>query len=196
MTVKPDASAPSLAILAADVLYKNAQQFISRGPSDMEGFVNYAVRNPGELIASATNLALAIELYIKGNMLRLNVPAPKTHNLAKLFSALPIEIRGQVIIMYERLTSKIVIGKASSVTLGVTRPESSPHTFERAAITNDLISVLNYSSDAFITWRYFFEFADQKPSKELTYEFEKLSAIAKSLRAQCEVSVDGVLQKP
>jgi hypothetical protein len=195
ITVEPDTSVPSLAILAADSFYKNAQQFISQGPSNTDGFCNYAVRNAGELIASATTLALAIELYIKGTMLRLNVPAPKTHNLPELFSALPMEIREQVIVMYEQLTSQIVIEKASSVTLGAIRSGASLQKFEPAALTNDLMSVLNGSSDAFVTWRYFFEFADPERGRELTYEFEKLSAIAKSLRAQSEVKVDGISQK-
>ncbi|MGZ5115691.1 MAG: hypothetical protein ACXWCY_10010 [Burkholderiales bacterium] len=187
-----------MAALSADAFYNAAQQFISKGPKHRAEFAEYAIKNMGEVIASATNLALAIELYTKGLLLHHKIPAPQIHKLSELFAALPKGVREKVAVEYERLLAPgIPEGQAVSVTLRSFPQGSAPEPAKQGVkVFKDVIAVLERSSDAFATWRYFFEVGDKNSRKQLTYEFHHLSAIAKALRTQMVISLAGSIASP
>ena len=47
----------------------------------------------GDLVACATNLAFAVELYLKGLLTELGIGVPRDHNLWKLYDSMPQSVR-------------------------------------------------------------------------------------------------------
>jgi hypothetical protein len=197
-TIKPSESNPGVATLSGDAFYNAAQQFISKGPKHRTEFADYAIQTMGELIASATNLALAIELYTKGLLLHHKIPAAQIHKLSELFAALPKSVRDKVVVEYERLLAPgVPEGQAVAVALIAHPPKSPPAPPQPGTkVTKDVSEVLKRSSDAFAMWRYFFDLGSRSSSKELSYEFHHLSAIAKALRTQMVINLGASIASP
>lgn len=79
---------PWAAIDAADGFYRLSSQFTDALPEDLAAAAN-AAQDLGALTASATNLILAVELYLKAVLIGAELPVPWTHDLVELFKSLP-----------------------------------------------------------------------------------------------------------
>jgi hypothetical protein len=147
---------------------------------------NHAAENMGELIASATNVALAIELYLKALLLRSGQAAPMTHELPSLFAKLPSSVQLKVEQVYERLQATAKKGAAAAFAVHVAGKNSPRPRFGQGAQTQDntLKGVLQRAASAFVTWRYLFAHAPTESGAPLTYEFLRLSLAAQALREQ------------
>ena len=117
----------------------------------------------GALIASATTLALGVELYLKALRMRASLPIPKTHHLFALYQDIPQEMKIPIEDLYEK-TRPTVIGKTAGfeicIECGSVPPEVIKQWQEKTSNPkpdNSFKAVLERSSDAFQTWRYLHE---------------------------------------
>jgi hypothetical protein len=148
----------------------------------------------GELIASATTLSLGLELYLKALRTQAELPIPRTHHLLSLYNDLPHDMRAAVEAQYEKTKPSIGNGKTIEFILEI---ECGPAFSEVIKEENDktsnpprdhsLKSILERSSDAFVTWRYLHEGGQEGELRTYSYEFGCLNAAAKSLRTIVEL---------
>jgi hypothetical protein len=118
--------------------------------------------NLGDVVAAATNLAFAIELYIKTILLVSKVDVPlgrEGHNLGKLHAAMPQHFKGVIGRSYEETRKKDWHGKYPSVTLSIRQISAGlPKWDDNGSDSLDLQALLDRSSDIFTRWRYIYEF--------------------------------------
>lgn len=182
----PDAG---FAIVAADAFLEQSQPFLQRIGRDIETAHERAVRDIGGMIASATSLALAVELYLKALRLLVGLRAPRYHDLWALFTALPQDLKDSVEQYYislggpqgadiHTLNVKLSVGPFREEQLA----ESDRKKTGRAQ-DNSLKSVLKRSKDAFQTWRYLYERGNPAAISTFHYEFHYLGAAANAVRA-------------
>lgn len=180
----PDAG---VAIVAADAFRDQSQPFLQRVGPDIRTAHERAVHDVGGMIASATSLALSVELYLKALRLLVGFGVPAHHDLSALFMGLPKDLKDSVEQHYislghppgvdvHTLTLKLSVG-----------PFSKEQLAERneAGVKQDhsLKSVLKRSKDAFQTWRYLHERGDPAKISTFSYEFYYLGAAADAMRA-------------
>jgi hypothetical protein len=173
---------PRLALDSADAFRGLAQQFLSSIRQHVDLAWRDALNDLGGLVASATNLTLAVELYLKTLYILLRVPVPHTHNLLQLFSGLPQEVEEALTRAYDAMGCP-----SPEVACGITlqlsvRPLTDDDPRPEARPDHGLRSVLDRGRDAFETWRYLYERADQGV-RTVEYEFRWLDNAATVFRA-------------
>jgi len=92
MTTMPGRD-PKLALDSADSFRSLAGRFVSSIRMHLNYAWQDALADLGGLVASATNLTLAVEIYLKTLYILLGLQVPHTHNLLRLFSGLPREVQ-------------------------------------------------------------------------------------------------------
>jgi hypothetical protein len=147
-----------------------------------------AIRDLGGLIASATTLSLAVELYLKAHRIIAGISVPETHHLWTLYRSLPKPLKETIELNYNRLnptggSESSVIDLAIDVG-NMDEKEIHEMMNKRTSPTSDtsLRGVLLRSSDAFINWRYVHEQRDSNNPTVVTYEHMRLDLIAKVLK--------------
>ena len=117
--------------------------------------------NMGDVAAAATNLAFAIELYIKGILLTSKCDA-HGHNLGGLYAAMPQYFKTVIEGAYEETRKNDWNGRYPSITIamGPERSENLPKCDDYSSKSSELGELLNRSSDIFISWRYIYEFRE------------------------------------
>jgi hypothetical protein len=178
----PDAG---VAIVAADAFREQSQAFL-QGVGPASGTAHeHAVQDYGDMIASATSLALSVELYLKALRILVGFRVPAHHDLWALFKGLPKELKESIERHYASLwdhhgsdvhTSVASVGSFSKEQLAETNDADGPQ-------DNSLRSVLKRSKDAFQTWRYLHERGNCTKISEFSYEFYYLGAAADVMQA-------------
>ena len=175
------------ALVAADAFYTHSRSFIPEIGPDINVAHQKAAQNLGGLIASATMLALAVELYLKAIRIVTGLSVSETHDLWSLYKSLPQNLKISIEALFGALlprdTSKtaelevaVWVGKAPSHSPDGW-DEKSPHSKDVS-----VKAVLRRSSNAFITWRYLHEGGVPGQYMVYRYEFIRLELIAQSLR--------------
>jgi hypothetical protein len=116
----------------------------------------------GDVAAAATNLAFAIELYIKAILIASKIDAPKGrdgHNLGKLHAAMPQHFKTVIAKSYEETRKKDWNGRYPSIIVAMRpAPANLPKWDDNQSQSLDLAALLDRSSDIFTSWRYIYEF--------------------------------------
>jgi hypothetical protein len=176
------------AVTAADAFRTHSKMFIDNLPKgSLDKASQFASRNLGELIASATTLTLALELYLKALRIITGFPAAETHHLWNLYKHLPVDLKKAIETQYNQLNMPQV-GKLAALELEVsTEPfkdnTSDENEYKSNNFSNDLKSVHIRSSDAFVTWRYIHEGAKKGEYVKYDYEFYHLELICDITRS-------------
>jgi hypothetical protein len=110
----------------------------------------------GGLVASATNLFFAIELYIKVLTIRTGKQPSHTHNLSELYSELPGQVRAEVERAYDTSLQAAPRGVPTAVRITRQEPGGTPPDGSEEPV-HDLPSVLLRSAEGFDEWRYVYE---------------------------------------
>ncbi|MDE3088578.1 MAG: HEPN domain-containing protein, partial [Chloroflexota bacterium] len=176
----------TLAIQSADAFRELSKPFLDRVGNDIRVSHELAVRNLGGMIASATNLSLAVELYLKAIRILLNRDPTTDHDLSALFNGLPQSLKHSVVCEYEKLKA-LPAGSVASFELAIAprvpgEEELRELNRSRPAQDNSLTSVLKRCRNAFRTWRYLHERGDSKRIVTFQYEFYFLGITAAALR--------------
>lgn len=147
-------------IVTADAFRASSQPFRDKAAGlDVVAASRIALDDLGGMVVCATNLAFAVELYVKG-FRRMYGQEPKfDHSLKALYDDLPQDLAQSIEAMYDA-APKPIASIGFDVTMGAPTPAPvSDHS---------LASVLDRSSALFEKWRYLYE-AGKKPMFEFYY---------------------------
>jgi len=130
----------------------------------------------GDVAAAATNLAFAIELYIKGILIASKIEPPTGrdgHNLGKLYAALPNHFKDVIERSYGETRKKDWNGRYPSITVAL-RPEPAnlPKWDDIRSQSLGLGPLLDGSWDIFSSWRYIYEFKNPGEGGWKSHRFE------------------------
>jgi len=177
------------ALVVADSFRTLSDAFIHRIGDDLNEAPQRVSSDIGGLVASATTLALALELYLKALSILANLRVPETHHLWTLYKRLPNDLMQSVEAQYNHINSSFRPEKVVEhiLRLGVsTKPDEIPDDNDDTGWPNtsnvDLKSVLVRSSDAFVTWRYLHESGRKGKMIYHPYEFRRLGLICDVVR--------------
>ncbi|THJ20478.1 MAG: hypothetical protein CAF45_014585 [Nitrospira sp. CG24E] len=167
--------AVEMALACAESFQKTAEPFIERIAKDLpEGSLQEThERGFGDLIVSATNLAFALETYLKILRAQLGLSVPKTHDLSKLYKDLPPKVRSEIENRYDDKGRSQPLPVRASITLGKAIRQEVPVWQDYRQESKALGSLLERSKDVFKVWRYVFE-GDPKEDGFQSYQFEYL----------------------
>ena len=177
-------------MLAADAFAKNSRLFTDSLPKDLNHSAKAAVRDLGGLFASATNLALATELYLKSLMILLRMDIPNTHDLWAIFKRLPPELMQDIGKEYDSSCDSLpeqAVGLELAIWTGG-KPEGPLPEFPKEK-KRDLKSVLERSRNAFVTWRYIYEMGEEGRHVFVEYEYGRLGVLCEILHRIIESGV-------
>jgi hypothetical protein len=180
----PVQSAPtddSAMLASANAFYTLGKYFLTRPrPEVPEGSFRNVPEGFGEVVGAATNLSFSLELYLKALLARLEIDYERTHNLARLYGALPGDERAHIEAVYDRLLSQVPPGSRGALTLAK-GPAVPPDWGRYSRDPHDLASVLRRSGDAFGSWRYIFEF---RPDQATGYQLHQFEYVCLDLACQ------------
>jgi hypothetical protein len=188
-STKPTDASSGIAALAGDSFLLYSQFFIESLPADLDIAVA-ASQDIGGLLASATNLCLAIEIYLKAVLLHNGIGFPHIHNLSKLYDLIPTEVQDRILIAYKALEKDIDSSKVPKLELELGRSASFPENEIAFDVDNSISALLSRNEDAFVTWRYAFSALADKDNTSLIYEFLHLTLIGKAIRGQLSIQLN------
>lgn len=146
---------------AGKAFYANAGDFFSTLPTVPLEAAKAALQQPGRLIASVTNLALGIELYLKCLALLTASRVHQTHDLLTLFKALPDNVRASLETRYKLKVQNLPPGSCFALvvrlSMGRSDEQGSHSVPDWKSAGDDLQTLLSNGRDAFQTWRYLYE---------------------------------------
>ena len=177
-----------MAILSASAFQDLAITFIEPARNiEPEKAKQFLLDNFGHLIASATNMSFAIEIYLKAIISHLGTEHKNTHDLLKLFNSLPNKVRSKLESKFNK-SPKSHLGKVGCFHLH-SNIEPSNKEF-------DIKSILSTSKDAFVTWRYLYESTEGEVKDEAVYEFHSLEMFASILKEYLLSELKNTHNKP
>ena len=181
-----------IALVCADSFLKTAQSFVDQKKilRDLpEGPVGTYGPAFGDLAVCATNLAFALEIYLKCLRTQVGLPArpPKAggHDLWELYNGLPLQIKKEIEERYERGRTH-PIPTYASITFAMSQRSGTPNWPDFSKESMKLGDVLKRSKNVFIAWRYVFEFKNTKDDSShqlLTFEYLLLLLICVAINA-------------
>jgi hypothetical protein len=142
------------------------------------------LQNMGDAAAAATNLAFAIELYIKAILITSKIDA-RGHDLGKLYAAMPQHFKVVIENSYEETRKKDWNGKYPSITVAMRPvPANLPKWNDNRSEPLNLEALFNRSSDVFTSWRYIYEFknADKGGWQSNRFEYGLLLSACRAMR--------------
>jgi hypothetical protein len=149
----------------------------------------------GDLIASATNLAFAIELYIKAVRILHGLGPMRTHDLAALYASLPKTSRRRIQATYAATIQTLDPSPSPLVVVRIAHRDAPQDEARRTDKLPDNVSdvsferVLERSRDLFERWRYLYDQGKHGTVVWLYYEYRWLEVAADALRNHATYSL-------
>jgi len=150
----------------------------------------------GEMIATATNLAFAVELYMKALRIIYEQGPKRTHDLGKLYADLPLRLWRSIETAYEAAPKPDVTRYATSLGISITHKDASPEeraTIPRGEADESICAVLERSSNVFENFRYLYDQGEPGRVTRLPFEYYYLGVAADALRAHVVQGLSGKL---
>jgi len=147
----------------------------------------------GDLIACATNLGFAIELFLKALLTQLDLPVPKSHNLRALYDTIPQSVQTLIQDVYDmKWPEQLHLLPHHSFTLAM-GPLEEPR-WDVYKVSPSLPDLLARSGDIFQSWRYVFEFhqPEDNPYQFHQFEYGLLWCAAEAIRVELMVRLRGM----
>lgn len=185
---------PRAILDSADAFYRLASHYIDRIPTDLAAAKAFA-DNFGDLVASATNLILAAELYLKTFLAAGNFPVPTTHDLVDLFDRLRDDWRNKIEAAYEARRSALDQRATSTLTLYAQlgdQPDLDKRVAPALPLDQRLALLLERNRTAFEMWRYVHEEMKSESVTAFSYEFRALKVFCDLLREILIASAPGI----
>jgi hypothetical protein len=173
------------AFVCAEAFQRVADQFIPTIAGIAESKPSQMSPEMGNLVACATNLAFAIELYLKALLMYFELPVPQLHDLHTLYSKIPSEAKDLIEGTYDSSWRKEWLGRKASITLSK-GPPGTPHWDDNSNRPKALSDLLERAKTLFESWRYAFESKTAGPLSHELHEFEYglLRTAAEAMRVE------------
>jgi hypothetical protein len=161
------------ALVCGEAFQGLAQEFIPKIGAIKEKSSQAMSNELGNLVACATNIGFAIELYLKALLTQQNLPVPHVHDLRTLYDAIPQPVRELIESVYDTALPDQVRQLYGRVSFTIAKgPLKEPPWDDHAKVSVALPDVLARSKDIFQSWRYIFEFTQPEDSPYQFHQFE------------------------
>jgi len=182
------------ALVCGEAFQKLAKEFIPRIGAIKEKSSQDMSNELGDLVACATNLGFAIELYLKALLTQLDLPVPQVHDLRALYDGIPQPVRAIIESVYDTALPDEVrqLRGRASITLAK-GPLEKPLWDDYTKVSLALPDLLARSKDIFPSWRYIFEFTEPEDSPYQFHQFEYalLRCAAEVMRVEITIRLHG-----
>ncbi len=182
------------AFVCGEAFQKSAENLIPKILEVEERPAHDMPNEMGDVVVCATNLAFAIELYLKALLSQLELQVPIGHDLISLYEAIPQPIRTIVEEVYK-----------SAILEDQSKLSHRSFTLAKGALEvpewNDgdkklpfLPDLLERSKDVFPSWRYVCELKKSKNESYQfhTFEYGLLRFAAEAIRVEVAVRLSGM----
>jgi hypothetical protein len=154
-----------LATACAKSFVNLARPFLDEvAAGDLNAGVQKVAANTSNLVSAATNLLLAIELYLKSLLIGSNLNPPRRHDLGELFKYLPSDRRNAIEARYSRARAsreptqiKIIHAAMQAWPDGGKPIAPRPEDFPPVTGPDTVAGILERAGDSFCAWRYIYE---------------------------------------
>jgi len=143
----------------------------------------------GDLVVCATNLAFAIELYLKALLILLDLEVPKEHDLRLLYDKIPQPVRKLIESIYDTALPEQVHQLHGRVSVTLAKGPLEKPQWDDSPKSLALPDLLARSKSLFQSWRYIFEFRQPHGSSYQFHQFEygPLWCAAEVIKAEIKV---------
>jgi len=185
------------ALVCGEAFQRLAAEFLPRIGVIKETSAHAMSNELGDLVACATNLGFAIELYLKALLTQLDLPVPQVHDLRALYDAIPQPVRALIQDTYDtKWPEQLHHLPHHRFTLAkgpLEEPQWDPY-----KVSPSLPDLLARSKDIFQSWRYVFEFRQPEDSPYQFHQFEYglLWCAAEAIKAEVTVRLRGMEKIP
>jgi hypothetical protein len=187
------------ALVCGEAFQRLAKKFIPRIGVIKEESSQGMSNELGNLVACATNIVFAIELYLKALLTQLDLPVPQVHDLRALYDAIPQPVRALIESVYDTALPKQArqLHGRVSITLAKGKGLLEEPRWDDYKVSLALPDLLARSRDLFQSWRYIFEFSQPEHSAYQFHQFEYglLWCAAESIRADITVRLRGTANR-
>jgi hypothetical protein len=187
-----------MALVCGEAFQRLAAEFIPRIGAIKEEFALAVSDELGDLAACATNLGLAIELYLKALLTHLGLPVPQVHDLRDLYDATPQSVRALIEDVYDTKWPDQARQLRGRVSFTVARGPLEEPRWNDYKVSPTLPDLLARSRDIFQSWRYVFEFSQPEHSSYQFHQFEYglLWCAAEAIRVEVTVRLSRMEESP
>lgn len=143
----------------------------------------HAAADTATVFSIATNIALALELYLKAIRIGLKMTSPDTHNLWALYKSLPNEVKTRLEAEYDARVAERLPTQLFDLNICIQRggKPSDPIEFPKHEERSKLLpALIKRSAFMFVAWRYVYE------SVPPTQKYAFFSFEHSHLRIACE----------
>ena len=182
------------ALVCGEAFQRLAEEFIPRIGAIKEKSSQEMSNKLGDLVACATNLGFAIELYLKALLTQLDLPVPQVHDLRALYDRIPQPVRSIIESVYDTALPDQVRQLYGRVSFTIAKgPLEEPPWDDYTKVSPALPDVLERSRDLFQSWRYIFEFTQPEDSPYQFHKFEYglLWCAAEAMRVEITIRLQG-----
>lgn len=190
------------ALACGEAFQRLAKEFIPKIGAIKEESSEVMSNQLADLVACATNLGFAIELYLKALLIHLDLPVPQEHDLRILYDKIPQPVREIIESVYDTALPDQVrqLYGRMSVTIAkhpLGEPLGEPR-WDDSKVPPALPDLLARSRNLFASWRYIFEFTHPGDSPYQFHKFEYgfLWCAAEAIRVESTIRLRGAGQVP
>jgi hypothetical protein len=172
------------AVTSARVFRQTALAVLERAPEGTgDGSRRASSESLGSVVCAATNLALALELYLKAAHIQARTNfSRRTHYLDGIYLALPDADRRDLAVKYDDLLSQVRDEQIQFIDLA-RGPVTPPPWEGRIQLRDGLEPMLGRCRDAFVSWRYVFEIelADVSSHQMIRFEHSLMNTACEAI---------------
>jgi len=186
------------ALVCGEAFQRLAEEFITRIGAIKKKSSQDMSNELGDLVACATNIGFAIELYLKALLILMDLPVSQVHDLRALYDKIPQPVRAIIESVYDTAMPdemRQLRGRAS-ITLAK-GPLEEPIWDDYTKVSLTLPDLLARSKDIFVSWRYIFEFTkpEDSPYQFHQFEYALLRCAAEVMRVEITVRLRGTANR-
>ncbi len=186
------------ALVCGEAFQRLAEKLIPAVWTVKEGCSHVMPDEMGDVVACATNLGFAVELYLKGLLIQMGLDVPMDHNLRNLYGAIPQSVRTLIESIYDKTLPDELQRLGDHVSFTIAKGPLEVPQWNDYRVPLALPDLLERSKDLFVSWRYVFEFSQPETSSYQFHQFEYglLRCAAEVLRVELTVRLHEAGERP